>query len=214
MKHTKAGRHISEGRGRWRRKILGVPLGVWLVFILAGSVALAVWMSVKYTATNTATTSAIGEVDIGTMETDGLFAEASIQDWQPGDSVERCAVVVVDGTDATSVGDLRSYFNGAVGGTGLGDYLEFTLQARSSTSTTAGGVPCAGTWGANLMDGTLSGLATTFSDYASGVAVGAPDPGVLQGFELRATLTLPDNATTQAEAAGLDATFSFAFHNQ
>jgi hypothetical protein len=201
-----------ESSTGWRRRLLGLPIAVWVIVLVFALAAVAAWLSRENTAPNTATATAIGLVNIGTLETDPWFLPASISALSPGSTVERCTVVAVDATAATGPGNFRVYLNGAAGGSGLAEHLTLQISARAvAGGTPGGGISCSGTWPAPIFGGVMSGLATTF---VGGGVIGAPAAGDIRTFEMKAALTLPDTVAVQEGASGETATFSFAFENQ
>ena len=198
----------------WKRRWLSIPVFAWLIILALSLTAVAAFLSKKESAPDNWAAAAVGQVDIDTATTNGLFVDESLS-LQPGATHQRCFAAVVDGTGASGPGNFKLYTKTASGT--LAPYLTFKVEKAATTSTVAGGQSCTTfptTGVTTLFDGTLAGFGTTHTTFTNGAVIGAPPVGVRTGYLLRFTLTLPDNATTQAEASGKTASLALVFHNE
>lgn len=203
------GKHAEGVRGRgWRRKFLGTPIVVWLLIAMMGT-ALALLISTKQTANEAFQAKAIGTVNIGNMETDGIIGSWADQvSIEPGDSKAQCFAVTLT---SPQPGDALKMYGGTVSGA-LADHLRLRLvRFNDSSGMAAGLLPgapscAAGTQTTLFEDVTLNQFKTTYANYASGLEL-------TSGRAYMWVVYLPPEADGTA-IAGQTANFSVFFENQ
>jgi len=188
-------------RSRWETVArIGAPVAA---FLLVGLLAMGSSRAAFFDTTqNTGNSFASGDVLIS--DDDSGSAMFSLSDMAPGDSATKCINVQYDGSITPA--DIESYVSaGDLAGTGLGDYLNLTVELGTGGTF----ADCAGFAGASFYSGTLDGFAGNFTDFASGTgswtaAATGDDRTYRFTFDLQ-----DDNA-----AQDLNATFTFTWEAQ
>jgi hypothetical protein len=152
------------------------------------------------TTSNSSNSVAAGSVDL--VDDDAGSALINVSAMKPADSVVRCIAVTYQGSIAAAA--VRMYATS--GGTGLGVYLDTTIEVGSGGAFGS----CTGfSTTATLFSGTLASLAAAHSNWSSGV-VSFTTSSAPTSRTIRVTLTLEDNNAAQ----GLTATPTFTWEAQ
>jgi len=195
------------------RKLLASAVACGLAVVVAGA---ATWSSFAQTTANpsnsfSAGTVAISDNDAGTT--------LSIPALSPGVSSSGCIKVTYTGSLASAV---RMYASttGA-----LAQYLNLTITRGTQTSPTfpsctgfsADSANYIGAGAGVMYSGTLSNLASTYTNFASGLvdAPGSPQTwsaGSARSYML--TVSLPAGAPSAAQGLSSTATFTWEAQNQ
>jgi len=208
LNHTISGRHTRPSESRRRRSWLGVPLGVWLIVVLGAGIALAVLISSK-TATETITAQSVGQVDIGDLETEGVFL-ADVSQLASGTSPGITECVEAVRTD-TQEGDTAKIYSGPVSGD-LADDLHLRIDTVTGAPPQhgAGHVTCEAptAYTSVIFDGTLAEFAATRGTFATGQTW--PSNRDWAHFRIHIDLTGID----PQDVAGQTATMALVFENR
>ena len=199
---------------RFRPKVLGVPLGVWLAMLAAG-VAVAAFVSLVTTTQSNFTAGAVGDVVIGDATTVALF---NLSAMQPGDTAERCLRVEADQRGVPAGNGLRMYSDG-VTGDGLEGFVLLDIEfVGPFTGGFAAGIlaDCSGVTGTtSLFSGTLTAWDAASPDYTSGVVIDAAAPaGINNKYDVKFVVTLPDTPAVNNTAQGLTASAAWTFEGR
>ncbi len=152
------------------------------------------------TTANAANSWAAGTVII--TDDDSGSAMFSVSDMTPGQTVTNCIVVTYSGSLVPA--DVKIY--GSTGGTGLDAYLNTTVEIGTGGSFGN----CTGfTTTSTLYSGTLASFASTYTNWATGLAAWSP-ASTPDSRTFKFTVTLQDNNAAQ----GLDATGTFTWEAQ
>lgn len=128
-----------------------------------------------------------------------MFDESALV---PGSGGQRCIVVTYGGDVAADV----RHFAAVTGGTGLGSYLDMTVQAGSG-----GAADCSDFSSVqSIYTGTLDGLTTTHPDFANGAGGWSPT-GSGQTRTYRFAWALQDN--NSAQGLSVQARFTWEARN-
>ena len=177
---------------------IGVAL-LLTVVLIAVRATTAAFTSTTANAANSwsAGTVALTDDDSGTA----MFAATAMA---PGDSVTRCITVSYSGSVDAAV----RLYGSITGGTGLGTYLNLTVERGAGGSF----ADCTGFVSAeSVYNGTLAGFASTHTGFANGAGTWAPVGGApVDTMTFRFTTTLQDNNAAQ----GLSATAAFTWEAQ
>ena len=132
-----------------------------------------------------------------------LFTAANLK---PGSTGTKCIVVTSTGSLASTV---KLYATSYSTTNALGTYLDMVIdEGTGGTFATSGPTSCTGfTFGANDFTGTLAALATTKTNFATGVSSWAPTGSGSESKTFRVTYTvngsIPNTAQAGTAAAGL-----------
>jgi hypothetical protein len=152
------------------------------------------------TTDNAANSWAAGTVTI--TDDDSGSAMFSVTAMKPGQTVTNCIAVTYSGT--LTPADVKLY--GSTGGTGLDAYLDTTVEIGTGGSFG----DCTGfTTSSTLFSGTLASFASTYTNWASGLAAWSP-ASTPESRTFKFTMTLQDDNSAQ----GLDATATFTWEAQ
>lgn len=195
------------------RKLLASAVVFGLAVVVAGA---ATWSSFAQTTANpsnsfSAGTVAISDNDAGTT--------LSIPALSPGASSSGCIKVTYTGSLASAV----HMYAGTTGS--LAQYLNLTITRGTQTSPTfpsctgfsADPANYIGAGAGVMYSGTLSNLASTYTDFANGLvdAPGSPQSwsgGSAHSYML--TVSLPAGAPSAAQGLSSTATFTWEARNQ
>ena len=169
---------------------VGAGLLVMSLLVVTGSRAAFTASTANGVNTFTAGTVTLADDDAGSV----MF---NLTGMKPGDTATKCVNVTYTGSLAA---DVKLY--GTVGGTGLADYLDTTVDIGTGA---AGGAPldCTGfVLGSNLSSGTLTAFGAAHTNYGNGLGgfAGATNPTTRS---YRVTVTLQDNNLAQGKTASL-----------
>jgi len=195
------------------RKLLASAVACGLAVVVAGA---ATWSSFAQTTANpsnsfSAGTVAISDNDAGTT--------LSIPALSPGASSSGCIKVTYTGSLASAV---RMYAS-TTGS--LAQYLNLTITRGTQTSPTfpsctgfsADSANYIGAGAGVMYSGTLSNLASTYTNFASGLvdAPGSPQSwGGGSAHSYMLTVSLPAGAPSAAQGLSSTATFTWEAQNQ
>ncbi len=160
-----------------------------------------------FTATTDNTTNNVASGDVVLNDDDAGVALFTSPVMAPTESVVECIEVTYDGT-ILPASPIRLYNSGALGGTGLEQYLDVTIEVGT------GGL--FGNCGAFVPSstitpvGTLQAFSTTNTAWATGLNTTWTPVAQGETQTFRFTLTLQDNNLAQ----GLDVDFGFAWEAQ
>ncbi|HET9518704.1 MAG TPA: hypothetical protein VFO77_13360 [Actinoplanes sp.] len=157
------------------------------------------------TTTNASNSWAAGTVTISDDDA-GVAMYNSLTGLTPASgSLVRCIQVTYTGSVTAPV----KLYAGALGGTGLGTYLNITIEKGTGATF---GSSCAGFAGAStiLATTTLATFASTYTSYSNGVATGWSPTGSGQTQSFRFTISVADNNS----ANGLSCTLPFTWEAQ
>lgn len=170
-------------------------LGVLLGASLTSTVVVRTTQAVFTGNTSTTNTWSSGGAEITSDGTgSAVFNSGSDGALVNGQTLTKCIVVTYKG--ATVPASVKLY-SSTVGGTGLADYLNLTVETGSSTSTNGN---CAG-WsaGGTVFTGTLTDFAAK-NAFANGVGVWGPSV-VNEKLTYRFTVTVQNQAAAQNKTA-------------
>jgi hypothetical protein len=177
---------------------IGVALLLTVVLIAVRSTT-AAFTSTTANAANSwsAGTVALTDDDSGTA----MFAATAMA---PGDAVTRCITVSYSGSVDAAV----RLYGSITGGTGLGTYLNLTVERGAGGSF----ADCTGFVSAeSVYTGTLAGFTATHTGFANGAGTWSPVGGApVDTMTYRFTTTLQDDNAAQ----GLSATAAFTWEAQ
>lgn len=160
-----------------------------------------------FTATTDNTSNNVASGDVVLNDDDAGVALFTSPSMTPTQSVVECIEVTYDGT-ILPASPIRIYNSGALGGSGLEQYLDLTIEVGT------GGVygNCAGFVPSSTITpaGTLQAFSTTNTAWASGLSTTWTPTAQGETQSFRFTLTLQDNNLAQ----GLDVDFGFAWEAQ
>ena len=199
----------AEGRGtRADRPARSVRVARWLA-IPVGMVAssLLVWQASNAafsdTTENPGNSWASGTVELS--DDDNNTAMFNVDGLEPGKTGTNCIQVTYTGSLES---DVKLYVSPPTGT--LAPYLNLTVeQGSGGTFADCTGFVADATNG-TVYNGTLDGLATTASDFATGLGVWTPT-GTGQAKTYKLTYTLQNNNDAQGKSAG--ATFTWEAQN-
>lgn len=174
-----------------------VRLGAVGAGLLAMSLLVVTGSRAAFTANtgNGANTFTAGTVTLA--DDDAGSVMFNLTDMKPGDTATKCVNVTYTGSLAA---DVKLY--GTVGGTGLADYLDTTVDIGTGAAGGAS-LDCTGfALDSNLRGGTLTAFGGANTDYASGLAgfAGATNPTTRS---YRVTVTLQDDNLAQGKTASV-----------
>lgn len=175
---------------------VGGLVGAFLVAVVAGGALLGSSLAQAFDLRSpppvepaAVTAEAIGAVLVETDANGPLFRAPLMR---PGDSLQRCVPV----SHSADSGRVSLSLYASVSGTGLGDFLDLTIDQ----GTGGGYHSCAGFVAEErLYAGTLSGFASDHHDFATGTRLGRPSPG---NMVYRFELSLRDDNTAQGTTTG------------
>lgn len=139
-------------------------------------------------------TVAIRDGDLG----NALFTASALT---PGNGGTRCIVVTYDGSVAANV----KLYSAITGGTGLGQYLDLTVQRGTGLADCSDFASTE-----NVYTGTVAGLAANHSTFGTGRGTWAPT-GADQRATYRFSWTLQDDNAAQGK--DVHATFTWEAQN-
>jgi hypothetical protein len=178
-------------------------------------IALLASSAVVYQASNaafTASTSngannwASGSVMISDDDANSVLVNVS--NLKPGDTATKCLNVTYSGSLASAVKLYASAYDNAGG---LGQYLTFSVDEGTGAAGGAS-LDCTGfSSPTSLHSGTLDGLATARTSYASGASSWAPTGTANETRSYRFSWTLQD--TNSAQGKSVSATFTWEARN-
>lgn len=173
---------------------------VGALLVISGLIVQTSTAAFTATTDNSGNSWAAGSVSLRDNDSGAaMFAETALK---PGSTGSRCIVVTYDGNLAANV-RLRA---ATTGGTGLGDYLNLTVNRG-----TGGAADCSDFASTEAVyGGTVTGLATTHSTFATGAGSWAPT-GAGQASTYRFTWTLADNNNAQGKS--VQSTFTWEAQN-
>jgi hypothetical protein len=182
------------------RHVLAIGVALLLtVVLIAVRATTAAFTSTTANAANSwsAGTVALTDDDSGTA----MFAATAMA---PGDAVTRCITVSYSGSVDAAV----RLYGSITGGTGLGTYLNLTVERGAGGSF----ADCTGFVSAeSVYTGTLAGFTATHTGFANGAGTWSPVGGApVDTMTYRFTTTLQDDNAAQ----GLSATAAFTWEAQ
>jgi hypothetical protein len=193
--------HTTEGHRRGLdRHVLAIGVALLLtVVLIAVRSTTAAFTSTTANAANSwsAGTVALTDDDTGTA----MFA---VTNMAPGDSITRCITVSYSGSVDAAV----RLYGSITGGTGLGTYLDLTVERGTGGSFAS----CTGFVSTeSVYSGTLAGFTSAHTGFVNGAGSWAPVGGApVDTMTYRFTTTLQSNNAAQA----LTATAAFTWEAQ
>ena len=193
--------HTTQGHRRGiDRHVLAIGVALLLaVVLIAVRATTAAFTSTTANAANSwsAGTVALTDDDSGTA----MFTVTGLT---PGDTTTRCITVSYSG----SVDSAVRLYGSITGGTGLGTYLNLTVERGAGGSF----ANCTGFVSSETVyTGTLAGFTSAHTGFANGAGSWSPVGGApVDTMTYRFTTTLQDNNAAQ----GLSATAAFTWEAQ
>jgi hypothetical protein len=177
---------------------IGVALLLAVVLIAVRSTTAA------FTATTANAANSWSAGTVALTDDDAGTAMFTVTGLTPGDTNTRCITVSYSGSADAAV----RLYGSITGGTGLGTYLNLTVERGAGGSF----ANCTGFVSAeSVYSGTLAGFTSTHTGFANGAGSWAPIGGApVDTMTYRFTTTLQDNNAAQ----GLNATAAFTWEAQ
>ena len=149
-------------RVRSRRETAGYMTAPIAALVLVGLLVMGTSRAAFFDTTdNTGNSFASGDVVL--TDDDSGAAMFAVTDMAPGDTVTDCIVVTYEGS--LTPADIDLYVAaGGLAGTGLGTYLDMTVDLGTGGSSGN----CTGFAGATVYTGDLAGFAAAYTDFAGG----------------------------------------------
>lgn len=193
----------DDGGSRRERILQAVaPIAAFLlvgVLVVGGSRA-----AFSATTDDTGNTFSAGTVTLTDDDTGSSMFTAS--NMKPGSTVTKCIVVTYGGSIVPA--DVKLY--GTAAGTGLATYLTATVEIGTGGSFSS----CTGfTATSTLYSGTLAGFASSYTNWASGLASWSP-ASTPDSRTFRFTMALPAGTGNAAQGLTATATFTWEAQNQ
>jgi hypothetical protein len=155
-----------------------------------------------FSGTTSNPSSAFASASVALTDDDAGSAMFNASGMVPGDTATGCIVVTYSGTALP----VPVHLYGTAGGTGLAPYLDLDVEIGSGGAFGS----CAGfTPASTLYSGTLSGFASSYTDYASGLATWSPS-ATPEARTFRFTVTLQDDDLAQGKTASAAFTWEAA----
>jgi hypothetical protein len=180
--------------------------------LAAVAVAAATWSSFSATTANPSNSFSAGTVAISDNDAGATLSASSMS---PGSSTSGCIQVTYTGSLASTVHQYASTTGS------LAQYLNLTITRGtqsspsfpSCTGFTADSTNYVGAGAGVVYDGTLSGFASTYTDYSSGLV--DPQTWNTNGAHVyKFTIVLPGGAPSAAQGLSSTATFTWEAQNQ
>lgn len=192
-------RSLPDTDRRWR----GAPLLAVIASLLVVSALVVTTSRAAFLATTDNTGNQLAAGTVTLVDDDSGSVMFNVSAMKPGDSVSKCIVVTYQGSLAANV---KLY--GSVAGTGLGAYLDMTVERGTDGSFSdcsafvAEATP--------IYTGTLANFAATHTSWGDGLAGFSPTGGSSEAKTFKFTLTLQDDNLAQ----GKNATANFTWEAQ
>lgn len=160
-----------------------------------------------FTGTTSNAGSSVSAGAVALVDDDSGAVLFSVTGVVPGWSASNCIKVTYTGTGTVPTQAVKLYRSGAVGGTGLDQYLDLTVEMGTGGSFGT----CTGfSSSATVYSGTLQSFMTNKTDWASGDSTSWTPNATNDNRVFRFTLSLQDNDLAQ----GKDATFGFTWESR
>lgn len=173
---------------RRRLGIAAVPLALVASAGLVYQASQAAFTASTSTGVNNWTAGSVALTDSSSGS--AVFTASGLK---PGDTDTRCIKVTYSG-DLSA--DIRLYATN-IGGTGLGQYLDFTIDEGTGDNANCSDFVSA----TNLHTGTLKGFTDASTNFASGLSAWAPDGSAPESKTYRFTWTLQNDNNAMGKSA-------------
>ena len=196
----------ARNRGGDTRRGAWVVLAGLVVGVLGSGTLVWQGTNAAFTASTSNGANAWSSGTVALSDDDTSAALFSAGPVVPGDTGTRCIAVTYGGDIAATV---RFYATSAAGS--LGQYLDLVVEQGAGAGNVGGAGSCAGFSGTSIWSGTLDALASTATDFATGLGTWAPT-GAGQTTVYRITWTVAPSAGDALQ--GTAATASFVWEAQ
>lgn len=191
------------GRSVWKvLAAIGTPVAA---FLFVGAVVMGTSRAAFFDTTDNSSNS-LTAGDVVISDDDAGSALFSVGNMAPGDTVTKCINVQYDGSIVPAGVDLY-VADGGLGGTGLGAYLNLTVELGTGGTF----ADCTGFSGSSVYTGTLAGFAADHTDFATGTGSWAAS-STGDDRTYRFTLELQDD--NDAQNLGASVAFTWEAQNQ